>query len=588
MRPSQSSARSASSRATRTSNAPQLEADPVDGRSVLLDLHGDAVELDEQQRLGALGVAGMERRLGRLDREPVHHLDRGRQDPGRDDRRDRLAGRRRSTGTRRAASSPPRGLRTMRSVISVAIPSVPSEPMKTPSRSGPSGSSALPPSSTSSPSGSTTVEARDVVDGEAVLEAVGAARVLGHVAADRADLLARRIRAHRRSRPARPPASRRGSRRPARRRRAATARSISRIRFIRASEITIPSATGKAPPESPVPAPRATNGMPSRAQIRTTPCTSAVDAGRTTSSGMRAPAGEPVAVVHAELLGLRDHVLGPDDRSPARPRTAGERGIRASLLRRFAACSSMIDYRTFAAARTTRRGRIGVMLPIDRPGKIVCVGLNYRDHAEEQGVELPKAPLFFAKYTTSLIGPGDPIVIPTVVEQVRLRGRARRRHRRRRSRTSRRRTRSRRSPAMSSQTTSRRATCNSPTASGRAASRPTPSARSARSCRGGGPGSSRAADSRHRLRRDAAGLDTSNLIFGIDEIISYASRTSTLEAGDLILTGTPAGVGVFRDPKRLLQPGDTVTIQIDGVGEITNPVSRRLTTRGDDLAHRPP
>ena len=65
---------------------------------------------------------------------------------------------------------------------------------------------------------------------------------------------------------------------------------------------------------------------------------------------------------------------------------------------------------------------------------------------------------------------------------------------------------------------------------------------------------------------------TANLIFGIDEIISYASRTSTLEAGDLILTGTPAGVGVFRDPKRLLQPGDTVTIQIDGVGEITNPV----------------
>ncbi len=47
------------------------------------------------------------------------------------------------------------------------------------------------------------------------------------------------------------------------------------------------------------------------------------------------------------------------------------------------------------------------MIPIDRPGKIICVGLNYKDHAEEQGVDLPKAPLFFAKYTTSLIGPGD-------------------------------------------------------------------------------------------------------------------------------------------------------------------------------------
>ena len=51
-------------------------------------------------------------------------------------------------------------------------------------------------------------------------------------------------------------------------------------------------------------------------------------------------------------------------------------------------------------------------VPIDRPGKIVCVGLNYRDHAEEQGAELPAAPLLFAKFTTALIGPGDAIVIP--------------------------------------------------------------------------------------------------------------------------------------------------------------------------------
>src|SRR6476619_7934749 len=54
-------------------------------------------------------------------------------------------------------------------------------------------------------------------------------------------------------------------------------------------------------------------------------------------------------------------------------------------------------------------------VPIPRPGKIVCVGLNYKDHAEEQGVELPAAPLLFAKFTTALIGPGDPIVIPSIV-----------------------------------------------------------------------------------------------------------------------------------------------------------------------------
>ena len=65
---------------------------------------------------------------------------------------------------------------------------------------------------------------------------------------------------------------------------------------------------------------------------------------------------------------------------------------------------------------------------------------------------------------------------------------------------------------------------------------------------------------------------TANLIFGVDEIISHASQTMTLEPGDLILTGTPAGVGVFRDPPRLLQPGDEVTIEIEGVGALTNPV----------------
>ena len=68
---------------------------------------------------------------------------------------------------------------------------------------------------------------------------------------------------------------------------------------------------------------------------------------------------------------------------------------------------------------------------------------------------------------------------------------------------------------------------------------------------------------------------TANLIFGIDEMISYASQTSTLEAGDLILTGTPAGVGVFRDPPRLLQPGDEITIEIDGVGSHHEPCRRR-------------
>jgi 2-keto-4-pentenoate hydratase/2-oxohepta-3-ene-1,7-dioic acid hydratase in catechol pathway len=207
-----------------------------------------------------------------------------------------------------------------------------------------------------------------------------------------------------------------------------------------------------------------------------------------------------------------------------------------------------------------------------RPGKIICVGLNYRDHAEEQGVELPKAPLFFSKYTTALIGPGDPIVIPPVVTQCDYEAEL---------------------GVVIGTTVKNVSKENALEAVRGYVVANDVSARDLQFAdgqwtRGKSPDTFcpvgplvPAADvpDPHVLpiRAIVSGetlqdSSTSNLIFGIDEIISYASRTSTLEAGDLILTGTPAGVGVFRDPKRLLQPGDTVTIQIDGIGELTNPV----------------
>jgi acylpyruvate hydrolase len=58
------------------------------------------------------------------------------------------------------------------------------------------------------------------------------------------------------------------------------------------------------------------------------------------------------------------------------------------------------------------------VLPIERPGKIVCVGLNYRSHAEEQGRTPPERPMLFAKWSTSLIGPGDPIALPAISNAV--------------------------------------------------------------------------------------------------------------------------------------------------------------------------
>jgi 2-keto-4-pentenoate hydratase/2-oxohepta-3-ene-1,7-dioic acid hydratase in catechol pathway len=215
------------------------------------------------------------------------------------------------------------------------------------------------------------------------------------------------------------------------------------------------------------------------------------------------------------------------------------------------------------------------VLPIERPGKIVCVGLNYRDHAEEQGVELPAAPLLFAKWPNSLIGPGDQIVIPPAVAQcdyeaelaVVIGSRV-----------------SRVSKENALEAVRGYVCANDVTARdlqfgdgqwtrGKsvdtfcpvgplvpAADVPDPHDLSIRAIVSG------------EVLQDST---TANLIFGVDDIISYASQTVTFEPGDLILTGTPAGVGIFRDPPRLLQPGDEVTIEIERIGSLTNPVVTR-------------
>jgi 5-carboxymethyl-2-hydroxymuconate isomerase len=185
------------------------------------------------------------------------------------------------------------------------------------------------------------------------------------------------------------------------------------------------------------------------------------------------------------------------------------------------------------------------VLPIERPGKIICVGLNYRDHAEEQGVELPEEPLLFAKWPNALIGPGESIVIPPIVTKC---------------------------GYVCANDVSARDLQFKDGQWSRGKSPDT-------FCPVGElvPAADVPDPHRLRIRATVSGevlqdSTTAHLIFGIDEVISHASKTMTLDPGDLVLTGTPAGVGVFRDPQRLLQPGDEVTIEIDGVGSLTNPV----------------
>ncbi|HET9937412.1 MAG TPA: fumarylacetoacetate hydrolase family protein [Gaiella sp.] len=211
-------------------------------------------------------------------------------------------------------------------------------------------------------------------------------------------------------------------------------------------------------------------------------------------------------------------------------------------------------------------------LPITRPGKIVCVGLNYKDHAEEQGVDLPAAPLLFAKFTTSLIGPGEPIVIPSLVTKCDYEAEL---------------------GVVIGSTVRGVSKENALEAVAGYVVANDVSARDLQFAdgqwtRGKSPDTfcpvgplvpaSEVSDP-HALGIRAIlngetvqDSSTANLIFGIDEIVNYVTQTSTLEEGDLILTGTPAGVGVFSDPQRLLQPGDEITIEIDGLGSLTNPV----------------
>ena len=212
------------------------------------------------------------------------------------------------------------------------------------------------------------------------------------------------------------------------------------------------------------------------------------------------------------------------------------------------------------------------MLPIRRPGKVICVGLNYRDHAEEQGVKLPEHPLLFAKWPTALIGPGDPIVLPSISMQVdyeaelgvvigsRVKG----------------------VRAENALEAVRGYLCaNDVTA--RDLQRADGQFTRSKSLDTFGPlgefvSAAEVGDPQRLAIRCLVNGEvrqsssTSNMIFSVAEVISFVSAAITLEPGDLLLTGTPAGVGVFRDPPIFLAEGDEVVVEIDRIGRLVSPV----------------
>jgi 2,4-didehydro-3-deoxy-L-rhamnonate hydrolase len=213
-------------------------------------------------------------------------------------------------------------------------------------------------------------------------------------------------------------------------------------------------------------------------------------------------------------------------------------------------------------------------LPIDRPQKIICVGLNYTDHAAEASLSLPERPLLFAKWPNTLIGPREPIVLPSITSKVDYEGELAVVIGRKASRLTADDALDAVAGYLCANDVSARdlqfadkqwvrgksldTFCPVGPALVPASEIPDPQALVLRTILNG---------------ETVQEAPTSNMIFSVAQIVAFTSEAITLEPGDLILTGTPAGVGIFRTPELLLKPGDEVTVEIEGIGTLTNPVA---------------
>jgi 2-keto-4-pentenoate hydratase/2-oxohepta-3-ene-1,7-dioic acid hydratase in catechol pathway len=212
---------------------------------------------------------------------------------------------------------------------------------------------------------------------------------------------------------------------------------------------------------------------------------------------------------------------------------------------------------------------VDYLSPVARPGKIVCVGLNYHDHAEEQNEEVPERPLLFAKAPTTVTNPGDPIVHPGGDEQVDYEvelgiviGR-----------TAKDVSYDEAADYIAGYTvvndvSGRYAQIEQDAQFYRGKSFDTFSPMGPVLTAGGDFDPNDAAVATRVNGDTKQDSTTAEFIFDVYDVVEYISANQTLRPGDVISTGTPGGVGIFRDPPDLLEPGDTVVAEIDGTGAL--------------------
>ncbi|MGH9821156.1 MAG: fumarylacetoacetate hydrolase family protein, partial [Pyrinomonadaceae bacterium] len=219
------------------------------------------------------------------------------------------------------------------------------------------------------------------------------------------------------------------------------------------------------------------------------------------------------------------------------------------------------------------RDEIKIEAPLPRPSKIICVGLNYRNHAIESGMEIPRSPIIFSKFVTCVAAAEEPILLPADSTQVDYEaelafviGR------------------------QAKNVSSRDAIgcvfgyTNFNDVSARDFQFADGQWQRGKSCDTFAPFGPYVAtadeivdphDLRIQFRLNGETLqdsNTSELIFRIPELIEFLSRSITLEPGDIVATGTPPGVGFARKPPIFMKDGDTAEVEIEGLGVLSNPV----------------
>ena len=246
---------------------------------------------------------------------------------------------------------------------------------------------------------------------------------------------------------------------------------------------------------------------------------------------------------------------------------AGE--VRGDEVAVFADGSTVLDRlasgdRTPAGGEAFALGDVELLAPVARPRAIFGIGLNYAAHARETGGTLPEAPIVFMKLPTSAAAPNAPIKAPAVVRRLDYEGEL---------------------AAVMGAGGEVAGYAIADDVSARDLQKREPQWTRAKGFDGScpyGPWITTADELgdphdlalrtwvNGELRQDSR---TDDLIFAVDQLVAFLQETCTLVPGDLILTGTPSGVGVYMDPPRFLTTGDVVRIEIEGLGAIEHEVA---------------